>query len=73
MRIGMTAHLVRFGLGERRFRDERPQPGVLGLGNDLVTAMLKNDGQKKFALKTGNAQSGALTTAYDGQAPAAGV
>jgi hypothetical protein len=36
---------------------------------DLVTAMLKNDGQKTFALKTGNAQGGALTTQYDGTLP----
>jgi hypothetical protein len=36
---------------------------------DLVTAMLKNDGQKAFALKTGNAQSGVLTTQYDGTLP----
>ena len=36
---------------------------------DLVTAMLKNDGQKKFALKTGDAQSGALSTQYDGTLP----
>src|SRR3954454_16319147 len=34
LRIGMSAHLVRFGLGERRFGDERPQPRVLGLGNE---------------------------------------
>jgi hypothetical protein len=31
--------------------------------------MLKNDGQKTFALKTGNAQSGPLTTQYDGTLP----
>ena len=37
--------------------------------DDLVTAMLKNDGQKTFALKTGNAQSGKLTTQYDGTLP----
>jgi hypothetical protein len=36
---------------------------------DLVTAMLKNDGQKTFALKTGNARSGGLTTQYDGTLP----
>lgn len=34
-----------------------------------VTAMLKNDGVTKFALKGGNAQSGALTTLYDGALP----
>jgi hypothetical protein len=36
---------------------------------DLVTAMLKTDGQKTFALKTANAQSGGLTTQYDGTLP----
>jgi Alpha-L-arabinofuranosidase B, catalytic len=39
---------------------------------DLVTAMLKNDGQTKFALKTGNAQSGALTAQYEGTLPTSG-
>ena len=37
-----------------------------------VTAMLKNDGQKTFALKYGNAQSGALTTSYSGPLPSNG-
>jgi hypothetical protein len=36
---------------------------------DLVTAVLKNDGQRKFALRTANAQSGGLTTQYDGTLP----
>jgi hypothetical protein len=36
---------------------------------DLVTAMLKNDGQKKFALRTANARAGGLTTQYDGSLP----
>ena len=36
---------------------------------DLVTAMLKNNGQTAFALKTGNAQSGGLTTQYNGPLP----
>jgi hypothetical protein len=35
----------------------------------LVTAMLKNNGQTTFALKTGNAQSGGLTTQYNGTLP----
>ncbi len=39
---------------------------------DLITAMLKNDGQTKFALKTGNAQSGELTTQYAGTLPTSG-
>lgn len=35
----------------------------------FVTAMEKNDGTTKFALKGGNAQSGPLTTLYDGSLP----
>ena len=38
---------------------------------DVVTALLKNDGQKIFALKTGNAQAGELTTQYNGTLPTA--
>lgn len=34
-----------------------------------VTAMLKNNGTTKLALKGGNAQSGALTTLWDGALP----
>jgi hypothetical protein len=37
--------------------------------NKYVTAMLKNNGTTAFALKGGNAQSGALTTLYDGKLP----
>jgi hypothetical protein len=36
---------------------------------DVVTAMLKNNGQTAFTLKTGNAQSGGLTTQYSGPLP----
>ncbi|WP_055489781.1 alpha-L-arabinofuranosidase B [Streptomyces sp. TP-A0356] len=35
----------------------------------FVTALLKNNGQNHFALKYGNAQSGALTTTYSGPEP----
>ncbi|WP_231494929.1 arabinofuranosidase catalytic domain-containing protein [Cellulomonas sp. KRMCY2] len=38
----------------------------------FVTATLKNNGQTTFALKAGNAQSGALTTYYSGSLPAGG-
>jgi hypothetical protein len=38
---------------------------------DLVTAMLKNNGQTTFSLKTGNAQAGELTTQYTGTLPTA--
>jgi hypothetical protein len=34
-----------------------------------VTAMLKNNGMTNFAIKGGNAQSGALTTLYNGKLP----
>ncbi|MER6122132.1 arabinofuranosidase catalytic domain-containing protein [Streptomyces sp. NPDC001795] len=35
----------------------------------FVTAMLKNNGTSRFALKGGNAQSGGLTTLWDGGLP----
>jgi len=35
----------------------------------FVTAMEKNDGVKRFALKGGDAQGGGLTTLYDGDLP----
>lgn len=37
--------------------------------NRYVTALLKNNGTSKFALKGGNAQSGSLTTLWDGSLP----
>ncbi|WP_043512007.1 MULTISPECIES: arabinofuranosidase catalytic domain-containing protein [unclassified Actinoplanes] len=36
----------------------------------FVTAMLKNNGTSRFAIKGSNAQSGALTTLWDGALPA---
>jgi hypothetical protein len=39
---------------------------------DLVTAMLKNNGQTTFTLKTGNAQFGGLTVQYSGTLPTRG-
>lgn len=41
----------------------------IGSSTPYVTALLKNDGQKFFALKVGNAQSGSLTTTYSGGLP----
>jgi hypothetical protein len=38
----------------------------------FVTAMLKNDGQRTFALKGGNAQGGGLSTWYNGPLPSNG-
>jgi non-reducing end alpha-L-arabinofuranosidase len=43
--------------------------GDLGNTSAFVTAMLKNDGRATFALKGGNAQSGRLSTWYDGALP----
>jgi hypothetical protein len=44
-------------------------PANTGNSSDFVTALLKNDGQTTFALKGGNAQSGGLTTYWDGNLP----
>jgi hypothetical protein len=44
-------------------------PKQVAIANKFVTAMLKNDGTSKFALKGGNAQSGNLTTLWDGPLP----
>jgi hypothetical protein len=43
-----------------------------GNGTPFVTALLKNNGQNTFALKGGNAQSGGLTTWYNGTLPTSG-
>ena len=40
--------------------------------SNFVTAMLKNDGRTQFALKSGNAQAGALTSQYAGTLPTGG-
>jgi len=37
--------------------------------DDFVTAMAKNDGQSTYAIETGNAQSGGLTTQWSGALP----
>jgi hypothetical protein len=44
-------------------------PNQKALPNKYVTAMLKNNGTTNFAIKGGNAQSGALATLYDGKLP----
>jgi hypothetical protein len=43
--------------------------GQRTFGSPFVTAMLKNDGTANFAIKGGNAQSGGLTTLWDGARP----
>jgi hypothetical protein len=40
-----------------------------GNSSDFVTALLKNNGQSTYALKGGNAQSGGLTTWWNGALP----
>jgi hypothetical protein len=44
-------------------------PNQKAFTNSYVTAMLKNNGTTRFALKGGNAQSGSLTTLWDGALP----
>jgi hypothetical protein len=43
-----------------------------GNNSDFVTALLKNNGQTTYALKGGNAQSGGLTTWWNGALPDTG-
>jgi hypothetical protein len=43
-----------------------------GNNSTYVTAVLKNNGQTRYALKGGNAQSGGLTTWWDGGLPTRG-
>ncbi|MCX5425781.1 arabinofuranosidase catalytic domain-containing protein [Streptomyces sp. NBC_00078] len=44
-------------------------PAQRAYPNKFVTAMLKNNGTSRFALKGGNAQSGGLKTLWDGGLP----
>ncbi|MFD5538779.1 arabinofuranosidase catalytic domain-containing protein [Streptomyces sp. NPDC127079] len=44
-------------------------PGQRAFTGRFVTAMLKNNGTSRFALKGGDAQSGGLTTLWDGALP----
>ena len=44
-------------------------PDQRAFPSKFVTAMLKNNGTSRFALKGGNAQSGGLTTLWDGGLP----
>lgn len=44
-------------------------PNQRAFPSKFVTAMLKNNGTSRFALKGGNAQSGSLTTLWDGGLP----
>jgi hypothetical protein len=44
-------------------------PNQMPFTERYVTAMLKNDGSKEFALRGGNSQSGSLVTLYNGALP----
>jgi hypothetical protein len=44
-------------------------PGNRGNSSTFVTAMLKNNGTTTYAIKDANAQSGSLTTEYNGPLP----
>lgn len=44
-------------------------PSNTGNSSEFVTALLKNNGTTTYAIKGGNAQSGSLTTWYDGALP----
>jgi len=50
-------------------RSCNPAADISGGPRPFVSAWLKNDGQKRFALKWGDAQSGGLNTIYSGALP----
>jgi non-reducing end alpha-L-arabinofuranosidase len=50
-------------------RSCNPAADFSGGPRPFISAWLKNDGEKKFALKWGDARSGGLTTAYSGALP----
>ena len=52
--------------------DNGSNPANLGNNSTYVTAMLKDNGQTTYALKGGNAQSGALSTWWSGALPTRG-
>ncbi|MFI1069336.1 arabinofuranosidase catalytic domain-containing protein [Streptomyces puniciscabiei] len=52
--------------------DNGSNPANRGNASAFVTAVLKNDGRTRYALKGGDAQSGGLTTWWDGALPTRG-
>ncbi|AXC15636.1 Endo-1,4-beta-xylanase A precursor [Acidisarcina polymorpha] len=60
---------VEADLENGQFMGNRNNPNNPSISSNFVTAMLKNNGISNFALKGGNAQSGTLTTGYDGPLP----
>jgi hypothetical protein len=79
--IGMRCHLapctgtgpwVAGDLENGLFQGSGNNPADLGNSSAYVTALLKNNGQTSFALKGGNAQSGSLSTWWNGALPSGG-
>ena len=54
------------------FMGNGANPNNTPVNANFVTAMLKNDARTQFALRSGNAQSGGLTTQYAGTLPTRG-
>jgi hypothetical protein len=54
------------------FQGSGNNPADQGNASPFVTALLKNNGQTAFALKGGNAQSGSLSTWWNGALPTGG-
>ncbi|MFD8261049.1 arabinofuranosidase catalytic domain-containing protein [Streptomyces griseoluteus] len=52
--------------------DNGSNPANRGNSSTYVTAVLKNDGQTRYALKGGNSQTGSLSTWWDGVLPSRG-
>jgi len=67
--LGVQADLEN-GLFHWNRRSCNASANVSGGPHPFITAWLKNDGQKRFALKWGDAQSGRLNTIYSGALPA---
>ena len=65
--LGVQADLEN-GLFHWNQRSCNPASNVSG-GHPFISAWLKNNGQTRFALKWGNAQSGGLDTIYSGALP----
>ena len=57
------------GLFQGAASTNNSNPNNRGNSSPFVTALLKNNGQNHFALKGGNAQSGSLSTWWDGNEP----
>ncbi len=67
-RAGVHADLEN-GIYDWNKRSCNPAATPAGGPHPFLSAWLKNDGQTKFALKWGDAQSGGLTTIYSGPLP----